>query len=495
FVLEGEYQASSGSQIRLNAMNVSRGSVVVTAGGVPLTENTDYTVDYNMGVVTIINQSIIDAGTNISVTLEDQAAYSTQRKTLLGLDLNYKFNKDFNMGATIMHYGEKAITEKVSIGNELINNTIWGVNLSYNKSFMWLTNLLNKIPTVDATAPSTIAFTGEFAQLIPHQQKTGSNKGSSYIDDFESTQSGIDLRSPYSWFLSATPYDNTSSPLFPEAQLSNNIEYGKNRALLSWYYIDRLFTMRNSSLAPGYIKNDLKQLSNPYVREVTYAEVYPGRELSYGESSTLQTLNLSYYPNERGPYNLDAERLNSDGTLANPENRWGGIMRKLDQTDFELSNIEYIQFWMLNPFLDEEADNKEGGDLYFNLGELSEDVLKDGLKSYENGLPYNGDNTYVKETVWGKVLSKTSLTYAFDNAEGARKLQDVGLNGLSTEEEKNFPTYSEYVSKLRQTLPASTIEEMEQDQFSPINDPGGDNYHFYRGYDYDEQKLSVLERY
>ena len=134
-----------------------------------------------------------------------------------------------------MHYGEKAITEKVSIGNELINNTIWGVNLSYNKSFMWLTNLLNKIPTVDATAPSTIAFTGEFAQLIPHQQKTGSNKGSSYIDDFESTQSGIDLRSPYSWFLSATPYDNTSSPLFPEAQLSNNIEYGKNRALLSWY--------------------------------------------------------------------------------------------------------------------------------------------------------------------------------------------------------------------------------------------------------------------
>ena len=495
FVLEGEYQASSGSQIRLNAMNVSRGSVVVTAGGVPLTENTDYTVDYNMGVVTIINQSIIDAGTNISVTLEDQAAYSTQRKTLLGLDLNYKFNKDFNMGATIMHYGEKAITEKVSIGNELINNTIWGVNLSYNKSFMWLTNLLNKIPTVDATAPSTIAFTGEFAQLIPHQQKTGSNKGSSYIDDFESTQSGIDLRSPYSWFLSATPYDNTSSPLFPEAQLSNNIEYGKNRALLSWYYIDRLFTMRNSSLAPGYIKNDLKQLSNPYVREVTYAEVYPGRELSYGESSTLQTLNLSYYPNERGPYNLDAERLNSDGTLANPENRWGGIMRKLDQTDFELSNIEYIQFWMLNPFLDEEADNKEGGDLYFNLGELSEDVLKDGLKSYENGLPYNGDNTYVKETVWGKVSSKTSLTYAFDNAEGARKLQDVGLNGLSTEEEKNFPTYSEYVNRLRQTLPASTIEEMEQDQFSPINDPGGDNYHFYRGYDYDEQKLSVLERY
>ena len=495
FVLEGEYQASSGAQIRLNAMNVARGSVVVTAGGVTLTENSDYTVDYNMGIVTILNQSIIDSGANVSVTLENQSTFSTQRKTLLGLDLNYKFNKNFNLGATVMHYGEKSLTEKVSIGDEIVNNTIWGLNLSYNTSFMWLTNLLNKIPTVNATAPSTFSFNGEFAQLIPHQQKTGTNKGSSYIDDFESTQSGLDLRSPYSWFLCATPYDNTSSALFPEAALSNNIDYGKNRALLSWYYIDRMFTQRNSSLAPGYIKNDLAQLSNPYVREVTYAEVYPGRELSYGESSTLQTLNLSYYPNERGPYNLDADGINPDGTLQNPEKRWGGIMRKLDATNFEQSNIEYIQFWMLNPFLDETVDNKEGGDLYFNLGEVSEDILKDGYKSYENGLPIDGDNTYVKETVWGKVSDKTSLTYAFDNASGARRLQDVGLNGLSTDEEKNFSTYSEYVNKLRQKLSASTLAEMEEDQFSPINDPAGDNYHFYRGYDYDEKRLSIIERY
>ncbi len=495
FVLEGEYQASSGAQIRLNAMNVSRGSVVVTAGGVPLVENSDYTVDYNMGIVTIINQSIIDAGTNVSVSLEDQSTYSNQRKTLIGLDLNYKFNKDFNIGTTLMHYGEKSITEKVNIGNELVKNTIWGVNLSYNKSFMWLTNLLNKIPTVNAVAPSTISFTGEFAHLMPHQQKTGSNKGSSYVDDFESTQSGIDLRSPYSWFLSATPFDNTASPLFPEAALSNDTEYGKNRSLLSWYYIDRMFTQRNSSLVPGHIKNDLKQLSNPYVREVTYSEVYPGRELNYGESSTLQTLNLSFYPSERGPYNLDAERVNPDGTLMNPENRWGGIMRKLDATDFELSNIEYIQFWLLNPFLDEEVDNKEGGDLYLNLGEMSEDVLKDGLKSYENGMPFDGDNTYVKENVWGKVSTKTSLTYAFDNADGARAKQDVGLNGLTTEEEKNFPTYTNFVNQLRMKLSAEAISAMEEDQFSPINDPAGDDYHFYRGYDYDEQKMSILDRY
>ena len=301
FVLTGKYQASNGSQIRLNAMNVPRGSVVVMAGGVQLVENSDYTVDYAMGIVTITNQSIIDSGQSISVTLENQSLYSTQRKTLLGLDLNYKFNKDFNIGATVLHFSEKALTEKVNIGDEVINNTMWGLNMQYNTRFMWLTNLLNKIPTVNATQPSTLSVQAEFAQLVPHKQKRGSNKGSSYIDDFESTQTGIDLRSPYSWFLASTPYDPSADALFPEAALSNNVDYGKNRALLSWYFIDRMFTARNSSLCPGYIKSDLKQLSNPYVREVTSREIFPGRELTYGESNTIQTLNLSFYPTERGP--------------------------------------------------------------------------------------------------------------------------------------------------------------------------------------------------
>ncbi|MBQ0115705.1 MAG: cell surface protein SprA [Bacteroidales bacterium] len=495
FVLAGEYQASSGNTIKLNAMNVPRGSVVVTAGGVVLTENSDYTVDYNMGTVTITNQSIIDAGTNISVSLENQSTFSMQRKTLFGLDLDYAFNKDFHIGGTIMHYGEKALTEKVSIGDEIVNNTIWGVNMSYNSKFMWLTNLLNKIPTVNATAPSSLTFRGEFAQLVPHQAKSGSNAGSSYIDDFESTQSGIDLRSPYAWFLASTPYDNNPNALFPEAAYSNDVNYGKRRSLLSWYYIDRLFTQRNSSYAPGYIKNDLEQLSNPYVREVSYSEVFPGRELNYGESSTVQTLNLSFYPKERGPYNLDATNIDAQGNLLNPETRWGGIMRKIDNTNFEQSNIEYIQFWMLDPFMDENNPNRDGGYLYFNLGEMSEDVLKDGLKSYENGLPVNGDTTYVKTTNWGKVSTQTSMTYAFDTGEGSRPLQDVGLNGLSTEEEKSFPTYKEFTDALRRTLPDSTISRMESDQFSPLNDPAGDNYHFYRGYDYDEQRLSILDRY
>ncbi len=495
FILAGSYQASSGSQIRLNAMNVPRGSVIVTAGGVQLTENTDYTVDYSMGIVTITNQSIIDSGQSISVTLENQSLFSTQRKTLLGLDLQYQINKDFNIGATLLHFSEKALTEKVNIGDEVINNSMFGFNLSYNTKFMWLTNLLNKIPTVNAVAPSTINVNAEFAQLVPHKQKSGSNKGSSYIDDFESSQSGIDLRSPYAWQMASTPYDSGQGALFPEAALSNNVDYGKNRALLNWYYIDRMFTDKNSSLCPGYLRNDLDQQSNPYVREVTSKEIFPDRELTYGESATIQTLNLSFYPDERGPYNLDASNITPEGRLLNPERRWGGIMRKMDNPNFEQANVDYIQFWLMNPFLDPENDNLEGGDLYFNFGEISEDILKDGMKSYENGIPYDGNDQYLQNTVWGRVSTQNSLTYAFDNNTGSRVVQDVGLDGLKNDDEYTFPTYSGYLDELRTRLPAQTLDQMQADQFSPLNDPAGDNYHFFRGYDYDEQRLSILERY
>lgn len=495
FSLVGEYQSSGGATIRLNAMNVPRGSVVVTAGGVVLTENSDYTVDYSMGIVTITNQSIIDSGTNVSVSLENQSLFSMQRKTLLGLDAQYRFNKDLTVGATVMHFGEKSLTEKVNMGEEVINNTMWGVNFSYNKQFMWLTNLINKIPTVNSTAPSQFNINAEFAQLIPTKQKTGSDKGSSYIDDFEDTQTAIDLRSPYAWFLASTPYDAGADALFPEASLSNNVDYGKNRALLSWYYIDRTWTQRNSSTLPGYLKNDPEQMANPYVREIKMTELFPNRELQYGEANWIQTLNMSFYPTERGPYNLDADNIDDRGRLLNPEKRWGGMMRKIDNPNFDASNVEYIQFWLMDPFLDPDNPNTDGGDLYFNLGEISEDILKDGMKSYENGIPVDGDDQWLTETAWGRVSRQNSLTYAFENAADARLLQDVGLDGLPNEMEFSFPSYKEYLDKLRNRLGTSVVAEMQDDPFSPFSDPAGDNYHFYRSNYYDEHRTSLLGRY
>ncbi|MDR2810702.1 MAG: cell surface protein SprA [Tannerellaceae bacterium] len=486
FILRGEYKASSGSEIQLSAANVARGSVRVTAGGQTLMENVDYIVDYASGIVTILNEGIIASGTPVSVNLENQSLYSMQRKTMMGLDLNYQFSRDFSLGGTIMHLSEMPLTTKTSFGEESIRNTLWGLNTSYKTESQWLTNMLDKLPLLTLTTPSRISFNAEFAHLIAGHYENKYTGRYSYIDDFESTQSGFDLLNPYPWNLASTPLDVGADAAFPEASLVNNTDYGKNRALLAWYYIDGIFTRPNSTLAPAHIKKDKDQLSNHYVRAVRVEELFPDQELAYNEGNVLPVLNLAFYPNVRGPYNLDADGMNPDGTLTNPEKRWGGMMRKIDQSDFESANIEYIEFWMLDPYI--YKSNATGGDLYFNLGEVSEDVLKDEKKFFENGLPIDGDTTKIDYTVWGKVPRTQSTVYAFDNTAGARRLQDVGFNGLSSEEEQTYPAYGNYLLKLQDKLRPEML-----DQFR--TDPAGDNFRHYRGTDLDRDEVGILERY
>ena len=478
FYLIGEFTGTAANVINTGATNIPRGSVVVTAGGVTLTENSDYQVDYASGIVTILNQSIIDAGTNVQVSLESNTLFNMQRKTVLGLNWKYDFSNDFNFGGTFMSLTEKPLTSKVDMGAEPLNNRIWGFNMSWKKQSRWLTNMLDKLPLISCTAPSNINFTAEFAKLEAGTSGEVQSEAS-YIDDFESTENGIDIKQPSAWMLSSLP----AGMLYSE--LTNNILTGFDRAHISWYTIDPLFTRRSSSLTPAHIKSDLDQLSNHYVREVYERELYPNKESTYGESSTLSLFNVTYYPDERGPYNLDPD-LTMDGKLNNPEKRWGGITRQLSTTDFEGANIQYIEFWMLDPFIYEQAGM--GGDLYFNLGEVSEDILKDGKKFFENGLPANGNSYGYEETVWGRVPTINSLVYAFDNNADNRSQQDVGLNGLSCADEAMFPTYQNYLNAIKGRVRAEVYDSIAAN-------PSGDRYHYFRGSDYDATKKSIIERY
>ena len=486
YLMVGQFKGSSASVISLDAYNVPQGSVVVTAGGVTLTEGTDYSVDYNAGEVTILNQSIIDAGTSVNVSLESNTDYAQTRKTMFGVNWEYDFSKNFQMSGTLQHLSEQALTTKVSMGSEPLKNTLWGVNLNWKKESQWLTNVLDKIPFLHLTQPSQISFTSEFAQLLAGEAG-GTQDNASYIDDFENTKNGIDVMTPTSWFISSVPSLNFKEDYNDKTGLTS----GFHRSRLAWYCIDPLFTRRGSSLTPGHIKSDLKQLSNHYVREVYVKELFPLRQQnSYqGATNTLSVLNLAYYPSEPGPYNFNVKDLQADGTLKNPQLNWGGMMRKLDTNDFEQANIEYIEFWLLDPFLytREQPDaNEYGGDFYINLGEVSEDILRDGKKFYESGMPVDGSKSFTY-TQWGKIPTQSTVTYAFATTSGSRALQDVGFNGLTDAEEQEFYK-SAYLDQIQGKVNQAVFDSI-------FADPARDNYHYFRGSDWDQMRAPILQRY
>lgn len=486
YQIVGQFKGSAANVISLDAYNVPQGSVVVTAGGITLKEGTDYSVDYSAGEVTILNQSIIDAGTAVNVSLESNTDFGQTRKTMFGLNWEYDFTKNFQLSGTIQHLSEQALTTKVSMGSEPLKNTLWGINLNWRKESQWLTNVLDKIPFLHLTQPSQISFTGEFAQLIAGEAG-GTQDNASYIDDFEGTKTTIDVTTPTSWFISSVPSLNFKDDYRDKTGLSS----GFHRSRLAWYTIDPLFTRRGSSLTPGHIKGDLKQLSNHYVREVYTKELFPLRDQSsyQGATNTLNVLNLAYYPSEPGPYNFNVTDLQADGTLQNPQRNWGGMMRKLDTNDFEQANIEYIEFWMLDPFIysREEADAADyGGDFYINLGEVSEDILRDGKKFYESGMPVDGSKSYTY-TQWGKIPTQSTVTYAFATTSGSRALQDVGFNGLTDAEEQEFYK-SAYLDQIQGKVNQAVFDSI-------FADPARDDYHYFRGSDWDEMRAPILQRY
>ena len=484
YLLVGQFKGSSSNVISLGAYNVPQGSVMVTAGGVTLTEGSDYSVDYNAGEVTILNQSIIDAGTPVNVSLESNTDYGMMRKTMFGLNWEYDFSKNFQLSGTFQHLSEQPLLTKVAMGEEPVKNTLWGINVNWKKESQWLTNVLDKIPFLHLTQPSQISFTGEFAQLIAGQA-SGTQDNASYLDDFESTKSSIDVMTPTSWFLSSVP------SMFPENKDKTGLTSGFNRSQMAWYTIDPLFNRKGSTLTPGHIKSDLNQLSNHYVRAIYMRELFPLRQQqTYStETSTVNAMNIAFYPNERGPYNFNVTDLQADGTLANPQKHWGGMMRKLDTNDFEQANVEYIEFWMLDPFIysNQQLDARlYGGDFYINLGEISEDILRDGKKFYESGIPVDGSNSFTYSQ-WGKIPTQSTVTYAFATTSGSRALQDVGFNGLTDAEEQEFYR-SAYLDQIQGKVNQAVFDSI-------FADPARDDYHYYRGSDWDQMQAPILYRY
>ncbi len=490
FLISGSAKGQSSSEISLGAFNVPPGSVTVSAGGRPLVEGTDYTVDYNLGSVRIINQAIVNAGLPVNVQFENNAGFGIQQRNFLGLRLDYlaknTAKQSLTFGGSLVRLGERPFFTKMNYNEDPIRNTIYGLDFSYRSEFPQLTRWLDKMPFYNTSEMSTITAFGEAALLKPgHPPQIGKGRaGLIYIDDFEGTRNSIDLRFPLiSWSLASTPQNNG---LFPEGGFADSLPYGYNRSRISWYNIEP------NLQDPRGLNNPVKgyqDFTDPRIHALNQQQLYPAKTPEFGQGQ-LVTFDLAYYPTDKGPYNFDARpnSVTANGKLLNPKQRWGGIMRGVDQVDFETGNVEFIEFWMQDPFL--RKPNSTGGQLYFNLGNISEDVLRDGKRFFENGLPTPNIRAEVdSSTVWGKVPSNPiQVTQAFSNDPGDRPFQDVGFDGLNNAAER--VKFQAYLQQLQANFGVNS--KAYQDA---LNDPSNDDFRNYRDEGFDAGRSDILSRY
>jgi cell surface protein SprA len=486
FTIEGTYKSSAGSEIPLNAINIPKGSVKVTAGGRELAEGTDYTVDYYLGRVKILNEGLLQSGTPIDISLESNTMFSIQSKTLLGTTLEYKVNEDLTFGGSLLNLTERPLTQKVNVGNEPISNTIWGLNVNYETEVPFITKMVDMLPFISTKEPSKITASAEFAHLMPGHNKAIKHKGEAYLDDFEGATSNITMKEPYFWFLASTPKRFEEDYNASDGDIYN---YNRNRSQLSWYFIDPSFYENNTPVSDNAIS-----MLNTY--EVKENQIFPNRDAEQGIYNSLSVFHLSYFPTERGPYNFDSNiaNINEDGEFSNPEERWAGIMRNVRTSNFEEANVEFIEFWMMDPYAQDNENGIERDDpnpaLYINLGNVSEDVLKDGRRSFEHGIPADGSMSDMDTTAWGLVSKRQVSANGF--SDNGRDQQDVGYDGLTNAREAEWFIDGGVLSSdlLAHLAPAATaaIEA----------DPAKDDYHFYKGGQYESDnfyKNDITNRY
>ena len=500
YVLKGYYKSEGTNGIPLGAFNVPRGSVVVTTGGRTLVEGVDYVVDYKIGNVQIINPSIIASNAPVQVSVETNNAFSSQNRRFMGIDVQHKFSDKFALGGTFLNLRERPFTQKAQFGSEPVNNSIIGFNLTYQSEVPKLTKLVNHLPNIDTDAPSNFSIRAEAAYLLPNSPKSIELNGeaASYLDDFEGTQIPLNIDSPNQWKMASVPLGQTDPSLnFIDPTETSNLRFGNKRSRLAWYSIDRLFY--GSTLRPGNIDDD--ELSRAEVRRVGFEELFPNLDLDITQTNIINTFDLAYFPEERGSNNYDVNNVDPNtGKFTDPQNRWAGITRALTTTNFQQANVEYIQFWIMDPFENYSITEQEGatlpinpadleGELYFNLGNISEDVLHDDLKMFENGLPEDGAvnpvvgaGQNVTETDYSYVPTIQALINAFPEDDNKRPNQDVGLDGLKDSQE--LTKYQNFLNALSGN--ARTLAEQ---------DPSSDNYMYFRRGIYDNENASVLKRY
>ncbi|MEW7277341.1 cell surface protein SprA [Aquimarina sp. 2201CG1-2-11] len=448
FQLKGRYKSSGQDGIPLGAFNVPQGSVTVTAGGRVLQEGVDYTVNYQLGRVIILDEALKSSNTPIQVSTENNAVFGQQTKRFTGLNIEHKFSDDFIIGGTFLNLNERPITQKSNYDFEPINNTILGFNAAYATEVPFLTRMVNKLPNIDTDVPSNVSVRAEGAYLIAGAPKGADFDGkvTTYIDDFEGAQTRIDVSSPQSWELS-------SAPLGFGGEIENdNLESGYKRAKLSWYSIDPIFYGNNRP--SGITEQDLATNRS---RRVFIDEVFPDTDIVQGQTLALFTFDLNYDPTQRGPYNYNPDYAPNNTPVSDPRDNFGGITRQLTTTNFEQSNVEFMEFWLMDPFEYDDLNNP-GGTIVFNLGNISEDVLKDGRKQYENGLPAVGQTGNVVNTNYASVPVNQSLIYAFDTQDQDRAAQDVGFDGLGDADEQ---------------------QKVEFGPFTSLPDPSADNYTYF----------------
>ncbi len=429
FIITGQTTAGSSNTYNLG-FNIVEGSVQVILNGNPMKQNIDYTVDYITGQVIIKNQAALVPGANLQIKYEQNDLFQLASKTLLGTRGDFNFSDKTGLGFTVMNLNQQTLSDKVRLGEEPTNNTIFGIDGHTSLDLPFLTKAIDALPLVSTKAPSNISLRSEAAYMSPNPNTkvsliaSDNGKGVAYIDDFEGAKRIIPLGVGYGqWHdLSVPAFMDGVDPLNGTPIPDTTKMFSKAKTY--WY-----------NILPS---------------DVVITDIWPLKQAAVDQQQ-VTVMNVEYDPRTRGEYNYSMNLSRNFGAHASADTvkqNWGGMMKLVSSGVVNLvqENIGYIELWVeANPAVLDSTKK-----MYIDLGEISEDVIPNRTLNTEEGIVHTGLVT----------------------AE-----RDRGLDGLTDDDERSV--YAQFIAANQTAFP-DISSDPSGDDYQPANIGSGD-YRFVNG--------------
>lgn len=272
-------------QIGSGFLGIMEGTEQVLLNGKALARGKDYRIDYQTGRVTLLSEEAQSPTADLQIRYEEPTAFQEMQKTLVGFRTEMDILSDSKIGAVTLFKNESTKDRRVKLGQEPSRMFLFDTDARFNFRSRTVTSLLDKLPGLVASEPSTFKIETEFARSMP----TLNTRGMVYIDDFEGSQNipiGV-VRSK--WTLASPPDPSTTN--------GRDMKRGR----LQWY--------------------------NPWNR-IKSKDIWPDKETSAGEN-TVHVLNLAY---------------GKPSGVPNDE-AFAGVMTSFFGAGEDLSRARFIEIW------------------------------------------------------------------------------------------------------------------------------------------------------
>jgi hypothetical protein len=348
-LLRLHYDARGGddrSILSLGGFQIREGSEKIIVQGRQLVRNQDYTINYEVGQVTFLApDSLFRQPTQVTVQYEENPAFAIAPTTVMGFQGRYDFGDRGALTALGLFQRERTTFTRPPLGFEPSSNFVGGIAGSFRFEPSRLTELLDRLPLVSASAPSTVTLDAEIATSRPSPNQLGV----AYLETFESEGGLFVPLGENAWEFGSRPTSGLG---------------------LAGTGIDPVLGFSDHDAVPLVWQSLIATATG--VVQFTAQQIDPSLRIQGAGQSLETVLWLTLYPDTVG--GLPALDGRPRWLLPHvPGPRWRSITQPLSATGVDLTRVEFLEVWVL-----EDADRtarNAGASLVLDFGTVLEDAV------------------------------------------------------------------------------------------------------------------------